>query len=162
MMSEDAAPPCEPDIEEALAGWDAVRLPGPLLRLVHQRSHDLYTELVGRDGPTRQQIAVLIALYQRPGASQAELTAATGIDRNTLAEMLGRLVERGLVERRRAAGDGRAWELRLGPTGAALLRETMPAALRVQRLLLEPIPPELRETFLECLRRVAGIAGGPR
>jgi DNA-binding MarR family transcriptional regulator len=161
-MSGESGVPGASGIDEVLARWDAARLPGPLLRRAHQRSHDLYTELVGRDGPTRQQMAVLIALHQRPGASQAELAAATGIDRNTVAEMLGRMVERGLVQRRRAAGDGRAWELRLAAAGESLLRAAMPAAARVQDLLLEPIPPELRETFLDCLRRVARIAGrGP-
>src|SRR5919198_1042779 len=115
-------------LDEALARWDAAREPGPLLRRAHQRSHDLYTERVGRDGPTRQQIAVLIALHQKPGASQADVAAASGIDRNTLAEMLGRLIERGLVRRRRADGDGRAWQLQLSEAGEALLVATMPKA----------------------------------
>jgi DNA-binding MarR family transcriptional regulator len=144
-------------LDEAIAAWDAAGQPGPLIRRAHQRSHDIFTELVGRDGPTRQQIALLIALHQRPGSSQVDVSAATGIDPNTIAEMLRRLVARGLVARARSADDSRAWELHLTVAGKRLLRQTMPKAIQVQDMILATIPPELHDTFLYCLRRVAGI-----
>ena len=62
---------------------DLRRAPGHLLRRNHQRSQDIFSKLVGED-ITRQQIALLIALSERPGASQNDLVGATGIDKSTL------------------------------------------------------------------------------
>ena len=81
--------------------------PGHLLRRCHQRSEELFTEIVGKDGPTRQQVALLVTVCKNPNASQAELVAFTGIDKNTLTHMIGRLTERGLLERRKGEHDAR-------------------------------------------------------
>src|SRR6185369_8004993 len=78
-----------------------VDAPGHLLRRCHQKSEELFTAAIGSDGPTRQQIAVLVTVCQHPDVSQAELVTRTGIDKNTLTQMINRLTERGLLERRR-------------------------------------------------------------
>ena len=71
--------------------------PGHLLRRCHQRSEELFTEAVGRDGPTRQQIALLVTVCQHLDASQARLVSLTGIDKNTLTQMIARLADRGIL-----------------------------------------------------------------
>ncbi len=83
-----------------LARFDLLSAPGHLLRRNHQRSVDIFTRAVG-DDVTRQQIGTLLVLHRTPGASQRDLVDATGIDKSTLKEMLGRLVERGWVEARK-------------------------------------------------------------
>lgn len=151
-------PPRRPRPTDAVA--DSFRLedaPGHLLRRNHQRSYDIFTELVGSDGPTRQQVALMVALRRQPGATQNQLAAATSIDRNTLSEMLRRMVDRGLIDRRRAALDSRAYELVLTPAGNDLLAAVMPAVAETQRRILEPLPPHLRPVFLHCLKLLAGI-----
>jgi DNA-binding MarR family transcriptional regulator len=146
------------DSIEAFALADA---PGHLLRRCHQRSEELFTAAVGTDGPTRQQIAVLVTVCQRPGASQAELVSLTGIDKNTLTHMIGRLIERGLLQRRRAEGDARTNAITATPAAIRLLEEVMPVVRRVQDQILEPLPADLRDLFCHCLRLIGGLSSAP-
>ena len=131
--------------------------PGHLLRRCHQRSEELFTAALGTDGPTRQQVALLVTVCQHPEASQAELALLTGIDKNTLAQMVRRLIDRGLLERRRTAEDGRTNAVSATRAAVRLLEESMPAVKNVQKQILAPLPPELRETFQHCLRLIAGM-----
>lgn len=130
--------------------------PGHLLRRNHQRSYEIFSRLVG-DDVTRQQIALLIALSRRSGSSQNDLVAATGIDKSTLKEMLGRMVARGWVERNRDARDSRAWTIDITPAGSALLAERIEKTIETQREILAPLPEDLRPVFLRCLRILIGI-----
>jgi DNA-binding MarR family transcriptional regulator len=131
--------------------------PGHLLRRCHQRSREIYESLLGRRGLSRQQFAVLIAMSANPGASLTRISAATGFDRNTLAEMIGRLVKKGYVTRRRSAADARASAMALTQKGRRYVRETMSRAHEVQRRILEPLPASLRPVFVHCLRLLLGL-----
>jgi DNA-binding MarR family transcriptional regulator len=131
--------------------------PGHLIRRNHQRSYEIFTQIVG-DDVTRQQVALLIALYQNPGATQNMLVGATGFDRATIAEMMGRLVARGLVERARDSHDGRAWTMHVTPAGEAMLLERIPQIVAAQEEILRPLPDDLRPVFIRCLHILLGLA----
>jgi DNA-binding MarR family transcriptional regulator len=142
------------------AQLDLLRAPGHLLRRNHQRSQEIFSKLVGED-ITRQQIALLIALSDRPGASQNELVAATGIDKSTLKEMLGRMIKRGWVSRDRDPKDSRAWTMHVTPEGAALLAERMALVAETQREILAPLPEHMRADFILALRILIGLEPPP-
>ncbi len=131
--------------------------PGHLLRRAHQYSYEVFTRFVGADGPTRQQFALLLSILQRPATSQSRLSEITGIDRNTIAEMLVRLVEKGLVKRRRSALDSRAYELTVTAAGVRLLERITPLVSAAQAEMLATLPEALRPTFLMCLRQLIGV-----
>jgi DNA-binding MarR family transcriptional regulator len=143
-----------PPSVESFALRDA---PGHLLRRCHQRSEELFTEALGSDGPTRQQIALLVTVCQHPAASQAELVNLTGIDKNTLTQMIKRLTARGLLERRRGEHDARTNEIHATPAAVRLLEAVMPSVRRVQERILEPLPKNLRPVFQHCLRLISGL-----
>lgn len=145
----------ETDLIRRLVAFDLLNAPGHLLRRNHQRSFEIFARHVG-DDVTRQQIALLIALAQRPGTSQRELVDATGIDKSTLKEMLARMVSRGWVDRDRAPHDSRAWELRIAPAGLVLLADRMDAVDAAQREILSPLSESERETFIRYLRVLIG------
>lgn len=65
--------------------------------------------------PTQGQLADLLA--RRRGATLGELADALGIGAATASEAIGALVEKGLVEKSRRAGDGRRLALRLTERG---------------------------------------------
>jgi len=131
--------------------FNLLMAPGHLLRRNHQRSYELFTQMVGGD-VTRQQIALLIALTQTQGASQNDLVQCTGFDKSTLKEMLGRMVTKKWVERERDPDDSRAWKIHITPAGKALLEEKMDRVRAVQEQILAPLPGDLRPLFLRCLR----------
>ena len=116
-----------------------------------------FTEAVGTDGPTRQQVAVLVTVCQHPSASQAELVEETGIDKNTLAQIINRLIERGLLERERTEHDARAYAITATPAAVKLLDKVLPAVREVQDKIIAPVPKELRPMFYRCLRLISGL-----
>ena len=74
------------------------------------------------------------------------------MDRNTVAEMVKRLVTGGLLRRHAARDDQRAYELFLAPAGAVLLDRVMPRDAAVERRVLDKLPEEYRPLFVKCLR----------
>ncbi len=142
--------------EERVTSFDLLTAPGHLLRRNHQRSFDIFTKYVG-DDVTRQQIALLLALQKRPGASQRDLVEATGIDKSTLKEMLGRIVARGWVERERDPKDNRAWTMRITDAGFHLLVERIERLEAAQREILEPLSTDEKPIFVRCLRKLVGL-----
>jgi DNA-binding MarR family transcriptional regulator len=132
-------------------------MPGHLLRRCQQRAVDLFTAELGPDGPTPRQFALMVCIRQNPGASQIELVRLSGIDRSTLAEMLRRLLRRGLVARQRTDGDRRANALRLTEAGEAMLARAVPIVADVQSRILAPIPRTQHKRFLALLRRIADL-----
>ena len=73
--------------------------PGHLLRRAQQYANDLYAKEVGASGPTPRQFEVLYAVSQNEGLSQTDLVHQTGIDRSTLADMIARMLKKGLLSR---------------------------------------------------------------
>ncbi|OWW21214.1 MarR family winged helix-turn-helix transcriptional regulator [Noviherbaspirillum denitrificans] len=145
-----------------MALFDADHLPGPLIRRAHQRSLDIYNDMVGTDAPTRQQLAIMIAIAQSEAATLNQLSAVTGVDRNTISEILNRLEKRELVVRARSASDARALDVSLTREGKRIVQETIPLAKRAQEKILEPLPAELRPVFVQCLRILLGLEEAKR
>jgi DNA-binding MarR family transcriptional regulator len=81
------------------------------------------------------------------------------VDRSTLAELVARLAERGLLERSRSTTDARAKQVRLTEAGRERLDASRPAAAEVDQALLARLPKDKRARFLKDLGRL--IAGPP-
>jgi len=99
------------------------RSPSHLMHRALQRALDIYAEACGPDAPTQRQYAVLASVSAREGLTQADLVKATGIDRSTLADLVARMMAKGLLARERSSEDGRANE-GVG-AGPASLRGTL-------------------------------------
>ena len=145
------------DLARLMEGLDLTRMASHMLRRAHARAEALFADIMQAGDLTPRQTAVLSATYQRPGTTVAELAEAIAVDRNTLAGMLPRLIERGLLERRRSPDDGRAWSIHLTAAGRALLARVLPNNERLQEEILRPLPPEYRPLFVKCLRLLAGV-----
>ncbi len=139
---------------DALVGFSLHEAPGHLLRRCQQLAVDLYTVEVGSNGLTPRQFALLLAIYQKAGISQVDLVRQTGIDRSTVAEMVARLIKRGLLVRQRTENDRRTNALAVTPEGERQLRLAQPGVMRAQDRLMEPIPTGRREEFVALLRQM--------
>src|ERR1700744_2240290 len=82
--------------------------PSHLLKRCAQFFGDLYAHEAGSSELTKQQFTLLAALEHNDGASQPALVDIPGIDRSTLAEMVPRMLEKGLLSRERTEEDQRA------------------------------------------------------
>lgn len=139
-------------------GFDLAASPGHLLRRCQQFAFDVYAEEVGGDGLTPRQFSVLATVDQNEGASQTDLVRLTGIDRSTLADMIGRLLKKGFLERERTETDQRANAVRLTPPGRKAMKAQAEAVGRAEKRLLEPLPSRLRGDFVKALGLIAEAA----
>ncbi len=90
------------------AGGSALdRSPSHLLHRALQLALDIYAEETGPEAVTQRQYAVLSAVAAQEGLTQTDLVRATGIDRSTLADLVARMIGKGLLARQRSAS-GRA------------------------------------------------------
>jgi DNA-binding MarR family transcriptional regulator len=130
-------------------------LPGYLIRRLDSRAASLYETFTGQSDLTPRQFGVLLTLFQAGPLPQTELGNRLHLDRSTLGEMLQRMVERKLVERRAHERDRRAVEITLTHTGKSALLAAVQQALEAQEALLSPLPDYLRPVFSE-------VSAGPR
>jgi MarR family transcriptional regulator, temperature-dependent positive regulator of motility len=127
--------------------------------LIH-RAEQCATDIFARTAPpgllTPRQYAILVAIEENEGISQTGLVGKTGIDRSTLADIVRRMMDKGLVQRQRTTADARAYAVRLTRRGTAMLRRMRPHAEEVDRLILQALPEEQRSLFLSMLHHLVG------
>lgn len=127
-----------------------------LLHRAGQRAADIFAGESRVGGLTPRQFAVLTVVAEQEGLTQTDLVERTGIDRSTLADIVARLLQRGMIQRRRAKDDGRAYAIKLAAPGAKALRDAQPAAAAADSRLLAHLPPGKRQDFLESLNLIVG------
>ena len=130
-----------------------------LLHRAGQCAGDVFTEEMTGGGLTPRQYAVLLTVAQNEGLSQTELVERTGIDRSTLADIIRRMLKKGLVHRRRTKQDARAYAVRLTSDGWEALRDAEPAAVHADERILSALPPAKRQEFLESLNTIVHSIG---
>jgi DNA-binding MarR family transcriptional regulator len=141
--------------------FELAETPSHLMRRCNQLYGDLYAREAGARDLTKQQFTVLCALEHNDGVSQTALVETTGIDRSTLAEMVRRMLDRGLLSRERTEEDQRANAVAITPSGKKALRAARIAADRAERALLEPLPPAERQRFVKSLAVIAAMVDKP-
>ena len=143
---------------------NAPRLDLSPLHLLHragQCAGDVFTSQIGSLELTPRQFAVLTTVASAEGLSQTDLVERTGIDRSTLADIVARMLKKGLLQRRRTKDDARAYAVRLTEEGQRLLQLAKPVVEDVDQRLLEPVPVKRRQQFLEDLALLVGVLGQP-
>lgn len=129
--------------------------PSHLLHRALQRALGVYAEEMGDEALTQRQYALLSGVSALDQPSQTDLVGLTGIDRSTLAELVARLIDKGLLERERSDADGRAKTVRLTGAGRAALSAAEPRVRAADKRILSLLPKPKRETFLKHLARLA-------
>jgi DNA-binding MarR family transcriptional regulator len=122
-----------------------------LLHRAGQCATDIFQVEARTGGLTPRQFVVLMTIAEEEGLTQTDLVERTGIDRSTLADIVARLLTRGLIHRRRAEEDARAYAIKLTAQGWKCLREAEPGAVAADSRLLAVLPPAKRQEFLDSL-----------
>jgi DNA-binding MarR family transcriptional regulator len=130
------------------------RSPVHLLHRAGQCAGDVFHAEMSDGDLTPRQFAVLVTVSQHEGVSQTGLVERTGIDRSTLADIVRRMLKKGLLQRRRTKEDARAYAVKLTEEGRRILRSSDPLAKKVDERILEALPSKQREQFLEDLRAI--------
>ncbi len=125
-----------------------------LLHRAEQLASECFGEL-SKNELTLRQFAVLAAIAGDPGLSQSALVRLTGIDRSTLADMMSRMEDRGLVTRTASAVDARALSIHLTQNGAAVLKGMDKHARAADAAILDLLTKAKRRAFLDTLVKLA-------
>lgn len=111
------------------------------------------------DEVTLPQYRVLVVLAARGPQGLAPLAAALGVSPSTATRMCGRLVRKGLVQRRTPSRDRRQVRLALTEAGRAVVAQV--TALRRGEIarIVAAVPPERRAQVVDALTAFAEAAG---
>ncbi len=135
------------------------RSPLHLLHRAGQCAADIFQTELGGDDLTPRQYAVLLTVAQNEGLSQTQLVELTGIDRSTLADVVRRMLKKGLLQRRRTRDDARAYAVKLTDEGTKVLKSHDPLARRVDDRILASLPAQQRDRFLQDLNAIVQALG---
>ncbi len=127
------------------------RSPIHLLHRAGQCAADIFQNEMDSNDLTPRQYAVLLTVSRNEGLSQTNLVDRTGIDRSTFADIIRRMLKKGLLQRRRTKEDARAYAVKLTDEGRRILATADPIVTRVDERLLAVLPPNHRDRFLRDL-----------
>lgn len=143
------------------AGPEQLPAPEALLAApgyVARRLHSAYTAAwVRHVDPvlTGPQFAVLTAVDAYPAVEQGSLARAVALDRSTMASIVRRLEERGLITREVPPEDGRKRLLHLTDDGSETLQAAHRRARELDVLLMEGMAVEAQHDLLTRLNAIA-------
>ena len=158
--SEQQAMPQNAHDGQAYDDDNLAKSPLHLLHRAGQRAGDVFQSEMTTGDLTPRQYAVLVTVSQHEGLSQTNLVERTGIDRSTLADIIRRMLKKGLLQRRRTKEDARAYAVKLTDEGRRVLENATPLADRVDQKVLAVLPDkEERARFLQDLNLIIEALG---
>ena len=128
---------------------------GRLIRSAQQLHVTLWQEIVSTE-ITGPQFGVLEALHNTPGLSQADLCAYLDLDRSTIAELVARMSDKGLIDRDDHAEDRRRYSISLSKTGVAEYEKLVPKVLALDAALTKKLTSAEHDELQRLLKLVVG------
>lgn len=101
------------------------------------------------------EFSVLLVIQHNPGLRQGQVADALGIQPPNFGGLLGRLVARGLAERRASPGDRRAVALHLTPAGVALMERAAVLMQQHEQRWIDRLGEAERQRLLRLLHALA-------
>ncbi|HZF80777.1 MAG TPA: MarR family transcriptional regulator, partial [Rubrivivax sp.] len=117
-------------------------LTGFLVTMVNVPARQVFQRYIGKPYQLREvDFTLLVLLQANHGAAPKQLAQALNMPAPHVTVLLDRMVERGFVERRRNASDGRAVEVHLTDKGRTLALRVHDVSLTMEDSLLMPLSP---------------------
>jgi len=113
-----------------------------------------FTPHLERSGLTIHMWRVVLILSFNGPLTLVEISRFTGLQTSTLSRLVGRMIHKRLLTRRRSQEDARTVQINLRRKGRALFRELWPEAVKAQDLVIAPFSSAEVENFKEMLRQI--------
>lgn len=129
----------------------------PLLRRTWHSLNQTFRRRIAHSGLTPDQFTVVRWLTELgdEGATANQLCALMTCDPNTMAVLLRRMQEAGLITRKHHETDGRSWRIEITALGSEKYNIVYQIAINLQQEALSAIPKENRNEFLDQLELLA-------
>ena len=131
---------------------NAYERPGFLIKQAQTALHAEMARAVAAHAATVSQYAVLSALDQEPGLSNAQLARRAFITPQSMSENLRELEQRAWVTRRGHPGHGRILQAELTEQGHDVLRRCEAAVTAIEERMLAGLDPGQRRDLVAALR----------
>ncbi len=123
--------------------------------LLQQGAHVLKKEsdkiLIGEVGITTAQAAVLAMIENRKGTTQKQIAERLRQNESAITAMVSRLIDRGLVTKRRSKSDARVWQIQVTQKGAQATSKAKRHFSAINRRLDDAIGPSNSKAFAQQL-----------
>ncbi len=108
-------------------------------------------------GITLDMWRALMVLHFNGPLSLIDMSRITGVKTSTLSRLVGRMMDKRLVSRRRSQQDARTVQISLRRDGEALFQELWPEAARLEDVVTSPFPASDVEHMKAMLREIETI-----
>lgn len=125
--------------------------PGFLVRRLNQIHYAMFFEECKEENVTPVQYGILTVLSANPWLDQTAIGYEVGLDRTTSADVIKRLEEKGLLERRINPLDRRSRQAAITPEGQRVMELLKQGMARAQQRLLDPLSLRDRKIFMSLL-----------
>ncbi|WP_172330134.1 MarR family winged helix-turn-helix transcriptional regulator [Mangrovicoccus sp. HB161399] len=142
------------EFEQRVAEYDVRMHPAQLVRRLHQRGAQLFTQNVKVPNLSVTQFVALVTLLREGPTAQSRLGRMTSMDPSTTTVVVRKLEKEGLIAKSRDPGDQRTTVLSLTEAGRTCAAEHVPVSVRAGDELLAPLTGIERALFLELLRKL--------
>jgi DNA-binding MarR family transcriptional regulator len=126
--------------------------PGYLIKRVQAALHAQMARALHEHGVTLAQFAVLTALAEEPGLSNAELARRAFITPQSMNENLRELEQRAWISRSTHPTHGRIRQTELTEQGRATLRDCDAAVTAIEQRMLAELDADQRQQLAAALR----------
>jgi DNA-binding MarR family transcriptional regulator len=130
-------------------------LVGYRLRRAATRMMADFAAKMGHIGVRPSSFVLLAMIGENPGINQTTLGRSLGIQRANLVPIIAEMESRGLIDRRPAANDKRAFALHLSEEGFALLEAAVQRVRPHEERMLACLGKDERKLLLDMLGRIA-------
>lgn len=128
-----------------------------LLRRAHFRCESLFPGVFAEYGITSRQLALLIAIGQKPNSSQKAIGEMVALDVNTVSDTLRRMERKGLVQRVASLTDARSICVTLTRKGFLLLESADEDIMRLEKRVGSNLTDEEELQLKQLLRKMLNI-----
>jgi DNA-binding MarR family transcriptional regulator len=139
-------------VKQKRGGFEPPAHPGYLVRRLHQICVSVFLDISSEYGLTHIQYAALQAVQFAPGIDQARLGRLIATDRQTTSNVVSRLSEKGLLQRKQK--DKRTNALYLTGSAKALIRVMQPHVPEIDDTILKPLSATERTVFMRLLTKL--------
>ncbi len=142
------------DVGDAVSLGTLEQLAGYHLRRASNVFGTDFARAMAGTGIRQVLFGILSIVAANPGINQGAAGRALGIQRANMVSLITELVDAGLIDRRTAQDDRRAFALTVTPAGAAKVDECLRRIRQHEQGLLSDLSAAERATLIELLQRI--------
>lgn len=143
----------------AIKSYDPAAHPAQLVRRVHQRAVQLFTQTAQLRNLSVPQFVALVTLLKHGPMMLSQLGRLTSMDPATTTVVVRKLVRDALVIRTTSETDQRVSVIELTESGETCARTHIPISINAGESLLSPLTEDERRQFLGLLHKVLTADG---